>query len=148
MSDWEARSDRHAVRLLVGDHFGDRPEVNLYMIRSAKKERAARLCRLMGCDKESVVLEIGSGMGFTSKYVAEEVKHLYCSDISASFLDFAEKECAGVPNTEFVRIEKEPATLLELSGSRSHYCLRLRIQIGVKGPPVETDARSRGRFAL
>lgn len=110
MSDWEARSDRHALRLLVGDYFGDRPEDNLDKIRIAKKERAARLCKLMGCDKESVVLEIGSGMGFTSKYVAEEVKHLYCSDISATFLDIARKECAGVPNIEFVRIEKEPAT--------------------------------------
>ncbi len=64
----------------------------------------------MGCNKEAVVLEIGSGMGFTSKYVAQEVKHLYCSDISASFLEFARKECSGIPNIEFVRIEKEPAT--------------------------------------
>jgi len=48
-------------------------------------------------------------MGFTSKYVAETVKDLYCSDISASFLEFAKKECSGIPNIKFSRIESEPA---------------------------------------
>lgn len=109
MSNWEARNEGHALRLLVGDHFGDRPEDGLEAIRSAKKQRAAWLCRKMGLDKESVVLEIGSGMGLTSKHVAAEVQHLYCSDISTSFLEIARKECAGIPNIDFVKIEKEPA---------------------------------------
>ena len=109
MSDWEAQDDKHALRLLVGNHFGDRPEEKLDIIRNDKKNRAAYLCKKLGCDKEAVVLEIGSGMGFTSKYVAEAVKHLYCSDISATFLDFARKECSDVPNIEFVKIDKEPA---------------------------------------
>lgn len=110
MSDWEAPDVKRAAQLLVGDYFGDNPEEKFDLIRSAKKDRAAYLCKKMGCGKESVVLEIGSGMGFTSKYVAEEVKQLYCSDISESFLEIARKECSGIPNIEFVKIEKEPAT--------------------------------------
>ena len=106
----EAQDDKYALQLLVGDYFGDRPEEKLDTIRIAKKNRAAYLCKKMGCNKESVMLEIGSGMGFTSKHVAEEVKHLYCSDISASLLDIAKKECLGISNIEFMKIEKQPAT--------------------------------------
>lgn len=110
MSNWESQTDKEAFALLVGDYYGDRPEEKLDMIRAEKKKRAVYLCRKIGCNKESVVLEIGSGMGFTSKHIAKQVKHLYCSDISASFLDFAGKECSGIPNIEFLRIEKEPAS--------------------------------------
>ena len=110
MSKWEARDAKHLAALLAGDHFGDHPEDNLDKIRAEKKNRADDLCKKMGCTKESIVLEIGSGMGFTSKYVAENVKHLYCSDISTSFLDTARKECAGVKNIDFIKIEHEPAT--------------------------------------
>jgi ubiquinone/menaquinone biosynthesis C-methylase UbiE len=110
MSKWEALDAKHAADMLVGDYYGDRPEDKLDMVRIAKKNRAALLCKKMGCNKESVVLEIGSGMGFTSKYIAQEVKHLYCSDISASFLEFARKECSGIPNIDFIKIDEEPAT--------------------------------------
>jgi ubiquinone/menaquinone biosynthesis C-methylase UbiE len=110
MSDWEAQDIKRALQLLVGDYFGDRPEEKLDEIRNAKKGRAAYLCKKLGCTKDSVVLEIGSGMGFTSKFIAEKVKQLYCSDISASFLELARKECEGIPNIEFLRIEKEPAS--------------------------------------
>jgi len=110
MSNWEARDAKQAADLLAGEYFGDRPEEKLDKIRSAKKKRATYLCKKLGCNKKSVVLEIGSGMGFTSRYVANEVKQLCCCDISATFLDMAKKECSGVPNIEFSRIDKEPAT--------------------------------------
>jgi len=109
MSNWEAKDRKHAADLLAGEYFGDRPEEKLDEIRHAKKKRAAYLCRKLRCNKESVVLEIGSGMGFTSKWLAQEVKQLYCNDISASFLEIAKTECSGIPNIEFSRIEKEPA---------------------------------------
>ena len=89
MSNWEAKDHKHAADLLAGEYFGDQPEEKLDEIRNAKKRRAAYLCRKLGCNKESVVLEIGSGMGFTSKYIAEAVKNLHCCDLSASFLEFA-----------------------------------------------------------
>ncbi len=110
MNNWEADDVKHAAQLLVGDFYGDRPEERLDEIRGIKKKRAAQLCRKLRCNKESVVLEIGSGMGFTSKWIAQEVKQLYCNDISASFLEIARKECAGIPNIEFARIDREPAT--------------------------------------
>ena len=109
MSNWESDDVKHAAQLLAGDYYGDRPDERLDEIRGLKKKRAGRLCRKLRCNKESVVLEIGSGMGFTSKWIAQEVKQLYCNDISATFLEIARKECAGIPNIEFARIEKEPA---------------------------------------
>jgi ubiquinone/menaquinone biosynthesis C-methylase UbiE len=109
MSNWEADDVRHAAQLLFGEYYGDRPEKRFDEIRGIKKKRAAQLCRRLRCNKESVVLEIGSGMGFTSKWIAQEVKHLYCNDISASFLELARKECGGIPNIEFARIDKQPA---------------------------------------
>ena len=110
MSNWEADDVKHAAQLLAGKYFGDRPDERLDEIRGLKKKRAAYLCRKLRCNEESVVLEIGSGMGFTSKWLAPEVKQLFCTDISASFLKNAQKECAGIPNIEFARIDKEPAT--------------------------------------
>jgi ubiquinone/menaquinone biosynthesis C-methylase UbiE len=109
MSNWEADDVKHAAQLLAGEYYGDQPEERLDEIRGLKKKRAARLCRKLRCNKESVVLEIGSGMGFTSKWIAREVKQLYCNDISASFLEIARKECAGIPNIEFAGIDMGPA---------------------------------------
>ena len=89
MSNWEAKDRKHAADLLAGEYFGDRPEEKLDEIRNAKKKRAAYLCRKLRCNKESVVLEIGSGMGFTSKYVADAVFiHLNLYDIYWYFSEF------------------------------------------------------------
>lgn len=110
MGNWDAQDVNHAAELLAGDFYGDRPAEKLESIRIAKKKRAAELCRKLGCTKESVVLEIGSGMGFTSKHIAKEVKHLYCADISESFLKIAREECAGIPNIDFIKIDQMPAT--------------------------------------
>lgn len=112
MSGWETNDHRHLFRLLAGKHFGDRPEEELDAIRAAKRNRAASLCKRTGCNKESVVLEIGSGMGFTSKYVASEAKQLYCCDISESFLEIARRECANVSNIEFKKIDNERSLFL------------------------------------
>jgi SAM-dependent methyltransferase len=51
--------------------------------------------------ENTVALEIGSGMGFTASAVALKIKHLYCLDISRSFLDIAEKECSHLNNVSF-----------------------------------------------
>lgn len=110
MSNWDAQDVDHAAELLAGDYYGDHPAQKLENIRAAKKKRASELCRKLGCTKESVVLEIGSGMGFTSKHIANQVKKLYCADISESFLDFAREECSDIPNIEFTKIDKLPAT--------------------------------------
>ena len=110
MGNWEADDDTHAARLLAGEYFGDRPEQKLDNIRQVKKKRAADLRRIIRWNEESVVLEIGSGMGFTSRHVANDVGHLYCSDISASFLELARKECAAATNIDFIKIDEEPAT--------------------------------------
>jgi ubiquinone/menaquinone biosynthesis C-methylase UbiE len=109
VSNWDASDARQLAEMLVGDHFGQDPEKNLELIREAKRERARYLAQQIGWHGDSVVLEVGSGMGLTSRHVATMVKRLYCSDISASFLDIARRECAGIDNIEFIWIEHEPA---------------------------------------
>lgn len=105
MTSWEANNPQQMMQLLVGDHFGDRPEEKLESIRAEKEKRAARLCAWLGCDKSSTVLEIGSGMGLTSKHVADRVQRLVCCDISESFLEAARRECTGIPNIEFLKLD-------------------------------------------
>lgn len=112
MREWEACDEGDLAQLLVGDYYGDHPRDKLDAIRASKKNRAARLCRMLGCHGESVVLEVGSGMGFTSKHVAGVVKRLYCCDISTSFLNAARKECSGVTNIQFFEIDDEKRQLL------------------------------------
>lgn len=111
MTKWEADNTRRMMQLLVGDYFGERPEEKLELIRAEKKKRAERLCHWLGCNKESTVLEIGSGMGLTSKHVAGKVKRLVCCDISESFLEAAKRECAELPNIEFIHIDEQPGKL-------------------------------------
>lgn len=105
MSKWEAKDSRQLSQLLVGDYYGERPEQKLAAIRTAKQNRAAQLCKKLGCNRESVVLEVGSGMGLASKHIARRVKALHCCDISESFLAIAKKECTGIDNIEFHKIE-------------------------------------------
>jgi ubiquinone/menaquinone biosynthesis C-methylase UbiE len=107
MENWEANSEKDMLCLLVGDWYGDDPENNLNMIRQDKAQRASWLCQELEMNMNSRVLEIGSGMGFTSKHVANRVNQLYCCDISQTFLTQAQRECRDAKNISFYRIEEQ-----------------------------------------
>jgi ubiquinone/menaquinone biosynthesis C-methylase UbiE len=104
MKKWESNDTVGLLNLMVGDEFGENPAERIDVIRSAKAESARSICEILGIEKDSVVLEIGSGMGFTSKHVAKRAKYLHCCDISDSFINFARNECMDVENISFRKL--------------------------------------------
>ena len=109
--NWETNTFEELVYLFVGDAYGNNPMERLDFIRQEKRETADEICDTLGVDKNSVVVEIGSGFGFQSKWIAEKVGHLHCFDISKAFLEQAKKECAGINTVSFYHIDKQPAEL-------------------------------------
>jgi ubiquinone/menaquinone biosynthesis C-methylase UbiE len=107
MKDWETNSEPKLVQLLVGDWYGKNPENNLDMIREDKARMASWILEKVQPKASDTVLEIGSGMGFGSKYIAKRVKRLFCCDISESFLAYARQECRDVENISFHKIERQ-----------------------------------------
>lgn len=105
MKAWEANNDHHLFELLVGDWYGENPEKKLNLLREDKEKRAQFLIKELALNNQSIALEIGSGVGFTSKHIAKAVKELHCCDISASFLDYAKRECEGIQNISFYNLE-------------------------------------------
>lgn len=101
MNNWETDNDAHLLELLVGDCYGKNPTEVLEAIRNGKLEMSKYIIAELGLNEKSVVLEIGSGAGFTSKHIAPHVNFLHCYDISESFLKVAKHECAGLKNISF-----------------------------------------------
>lgn len=110
MNQWETSDKEQLLDFLVGDWYGENPTNKLDIIREDKCLRANYISERLGVVADSNVLEIGSGMGFTSKHVAKKVGHLHCCDISESFLNLARVECKDIPNISFYAIS-EPVSL-------------------------------------
>jgi len=108
MKSWETNNVHELFELLAGDWYGPNPEEKLDLLRHDKTERAKFLCQDAGLKKDMVVLELGSGIGFASRHIASAVKQLACCDISESFLSYARKECADVPNISFHKLGESP----------------------------------------
>ena len=113
---WEAKSLRELLFLLIGYDYGLEPEKQLDKIRKDKERVAQRAISELHLKSTDVVADLGSGMGFVAKYIALHVKHVYCCDISKSFLEFAVCECSGAPNISFVEINSEDLTPLYSEG--------------------------------
>lgn len=106
MNNWEAKDEKELFELLVGDWFGKNPTEALAAIRNDKLVRSQYIIGELGLNDQSTVLEVGSGAGFTSKFIAQQVLHLRCYDISESFLDFAKRECSDVKNISFHKLDR------------------------------------------
>ncbi len=102
---WEAQTDNQLFELLAGDWYGQNPTEKIDLIRKDKVDRAKFLCEDLQLRSDAVVLEIGSGIGFSSKHIAGTVRQLCCCDISESFLAYAKRECRDVPNISFHKID-------------------------------------------
>lgn len=101
---WEFPDLREMLIGLIGFDFGPEPEKHLPEIRQSKKGVAEYIIRQLKLKQDDEVLEVGSGCGFLSHWVAPNVKHLYCCDISESFLGFAKRECTELTNISFHQI--------------------------------------------
>lgn len=92
---------RQMLFALIGHDFGDEPEKRLTDIRNSRKnlmEYAANLCNVTNND---VVLDLGSGCGFGTYWLAKRARQIYACDISPAYLSFASRECARLGNVAF-----------------------------------------------
>ncbi|MCC6137507.1 MAG: class I SAM-dependent methyltransferase [Bdellovibrionaceae bacterium] len=112
---WEFTSTDEMFNLLVGDSFGDAPLSRLSEIKKQKFSTAEEVIKLLKLNSQDVVLEIGSGSGLLSSIIAPRVRHLYCRDISASFIDCARRNCSHLSNIDFKCISS--ADLFDLKES-------------------------------
>lgn len=101
MSQWEFTAEKEMLSLLIGHKFGDRPAERLDAIKKDRAEFALSILRKLHARKQDVGLEIGSGCGFLASVVAPRIKHLFCCDVSESFLNYAKHQCANLPNISF-----------------------------------------------
>lgn len=101
---WEFDNTKDILHHLIGEDFGQMPEDRLEDIRKNKKNIAEHISKKLSLKSSDHVLEIGSGIGFMSAAIAPQVGHLYCCDVSQSFLNVASQECKGLNNVSFHHI--------------------------------------------
>jgi ubiquinone/menaquinone biosynthesis C-methylase UbiE len=113
---WERETLPEQLLCLVGWWYGPSPENAQDLIREGKREWYEFLAQFSGLSSTDEVLEVGSGMGWGSVHIAPQVKRLYCSDVSRSFLQHAREVCRQHSNTSFHEIQSAKFAFL---GDRS-----------------------------
>lgn len=98
---WNFLNQKQMYNFLVGNFYGPDPEKNAEFIAQSRHEIAKRIATYFSLKKESIALEVGSGAGHMAQFFASQVKHLYCVDISESFLQAAEKTCKTKRNISY-----------------------------------------------
>lgn len=103
--DLDPADIRQMLISLIGFRFGDAPEQRLADIRAERQAYAAAFLDLAGIGPQDAVMDLGSGCGFGTGAIARRAGSVLACDISPAFLAFAERECAGLGNVRFQRIE-------------------------------------------
>jgi ubiquinone/menaquinone biosynthesis C-methylase UbiE len=105
LSRWNFEDTKEMLSLLVGAEYGPEPESKLNEIRKDKKRVAEFISAQNNLNSSMQLLEIGSGCGFIARWIAPQVSHLSCADISESFLELARQECCELKNLSYHAIK-------------------------------------------
>lgn len=116
---WEYENLEGLYTALIGQDYGQNPLEKIDQIQKDKNFVANFIAELVQVNPSSVGLEIGSGVGFLTKTLAEKSKHLYACDISQSYLEVAKDYCKSLSNITYQRIE--PGNLDFLSDVKLDY---------------------------
>lgn len=128
---WEFETKRDMLQILIGDNFGPSPEEKIPAIVLEKQNIGQMIVEKMGLLPTENVLEIGSGCGYMSAFVAKKVNHLTCTDISQSFLAVAQAECATASNVAFHKIEGHGFPLIEDRSIDAAYAYNVFIHLNL-----------------
>lgn len=90
---------------LIGDDFGPTPEKRIPEIKESRKNCTNYIADKCAIGKEDVVLDLGSGCGFGTYWLAQRGRYVYACDISPAYIKFASKECSSLKNVSFHLIE-------------------------------------------
>jgi ubiquinone/menaquinone biosynthesis C-methylase UbiE len=89
---------------LIGDDYGDNPELKREQIAKDKAWWAEEIYRFMKLNRSSVGLEIGTGCGHIISRMADLVQFMYGVDVSPSYLAVAKQTCYQKANVDFAVI--------------------------------------------
>ncbi len=103
--DLDPADVRSMLVSLIGYRFGQSPEERIDDIRAERQKYARSFLQLAAVDRRQTVLDMGSGCGFGTAEIARHARSVLACDISPAFLEFARRECAGLDNVRFHRID-------------------------------------------
>ena len=86
---WEHSNINDMLNLLVGKEYGQDPQNRITEIQHTKYYESQNIKKHLELSENDRVIDLGSGCGFIANFLAPEVEHLNCIDISKSFLDYA-----------------------------------------------------------
>lgn len=121
---WNSTDNIDLFRKYVGDTY---PDLDAAML--AKKGEADYISEYLSLSSDSTVIDLGPGIGFIASYIAPNVKHLCCVDISQSFLDKSEEILGHYPNVSFNRIEHGDLSMF--SNIDAIYCVAVFIHFNI-----------------
>ena len=98
---WEFVNEKDMYAQLVGDFYGPTPEAIKQEISESRQKIAISILKNLDVQPEHKIMDLGSGMGDMALAVASKVNHLYCVDISQSFLSVARDRCKFLRNVSF-----------------------------------------------
>ena len=102
---WEHESEDEMWLDFIGADYGHKPPEKLNSIKEDKTRHASNLLKLLKLDQDSIVPDLGSGIGFIAEFIADHVKHIHCADISGTFLNECKKNLKDKKNVDFHLIE-------------------------------------------
>jgi cyclopropane fatty-acyl-phospholipid synthase-like methyltransferase len=86
---------------LIGHDFGLEPEKRLPEIRESRRNYANYIADKCKIDNNDIILDLGSGCGFGTYWLAKRARRVFACDISPSYIKFASKECSQLDNVSF-----------------------------------------------
>ncbi len=123
-SIWNSIDSEELMRKYIGRRY-----INLEEISNAKKAEAKYIADYLNLSSNSTVIDLGPGLGLIASNLAPLVKHLYCVDISKSFLRESIKHLKEHNNISFELIEY--GNLSKFSDIDSVYCLAVFIHFNI-----------------
>ena len=111
--DLPENDDRLMLIALIGHNFGLEPEKRIPEIRESRKNYTNYIADKCGIDKKDIVIDLGSGCGFGTYWLAQRAKHVYACDISPAYIKFASKECSQLDNVSFHLIKSRQLDFFE-----------------------------------
>lgn len=105
----------------VGYAFGTQPMDRIEDIRAHRGAWAAEIAKRLSLNEQDVVVDLGSGCGFSGRATAPMVKHLHCLDVNSEFLSYAKAELAEFPNVSTHLISSGDFSALQGAGITKAY---------------------------
>lgn len=123
-SIWDSQSEWETFRKYVGTTYSSLEEA-----LEAKSNEASYIKEYLNLSKTDKVMDLGSGYGFIAYHLAQSVDHVYCVDVSETFLSKCEKVNEEHTNVSCHLIER--ASFEKFSNIDAIYCVAVFIHFNI-----------------